>query len=56
MRICISQGVCTTRTYPQLFLATVIKTHNGILMLADTQRNAKNAFTYVGSRAVLMSV
>jgi len=52
----MSQGVCTTRTYLQLCLTTVIKTHNGILMLADTQRNAKSAFTYVGGQAVLMPV
>ena len=56
MRFCISQVVCTTRTYLQLFITTIIKTHNGIFMLPDTQRNAKNAFTYVGGKAVLMAV
>jgi hypothetical protein len=56
MRVCISQGVCITRTYLQLVITTVIKTDNGILMLADTQWNAKHAFTYVGDKAALMPV
>ena len=42
-RVCNSQGVCITRTYLQLFITTVMKPQNGILMLADTQRNAKHA-------------
>jgi hypothetical protein len=37
-------------------MTTVIKTHNGILMLADTQRNARKVFTYIDGRAVLMPV
>jgi hypothetical protein len=35
---------------------SVIKTHNGILMLETLSEMLKNAFTYVGGKIVLTSV